>query len=399
MRKHVLTMIVFASLILFYSSCSKEDPGDCDTCGVAPSTNVHLAIGNVDVGFNCYSNVDVEGIADNGTYFHSDDVYTPAQIVNTFQNLGLSLAPKRGDKEIIHVVVYSNSSDIRDNGTVLEGIHGLLVYYGNTNEIYCLPYVKQGEAFTLINELTHHVGDITFLDIKAYGAYLKLMGKDFGEDIHIISLRGRIVSQVKGGLPLWYLIKQEVAINKIGKASKVTGPELPSGGSYCTNPCPTKRDEKDCSTATHPIRCTGGCILDIAKTIIEGNGSQYNIDNEEPRTFRDTYLVNSKKGLEYIDRYYFIGGYLRGAMSLSFALDALSTYSNSVSPLIDKLHQSPTSSAPFMSQAQFQDLTDMIIILRGVSQDSIYQAQLDIMETDLIYYSNKSVNQVDQDFK
>jgi hypothetical protein len=385
------------TISIIIGSCSKNQDSSCATCGVkTPDALVTLNFGSVSLPFNNYTDLSVSDFSDRGDLFLAKNSLTPAELSDIAASLGLNIAPNKDSYELVNLALITRKSKWDADVVSRDDVVGVLAYYGNASNIFCFPYKVTSSGKESIEALNHRVGAVFTQDFVAFARLLSFMQSPFN-DLGIISIRGKLNPNVKGGLPYHYLIHQYIRNNEQQFVRKTMGPSVPSDPENCGNGCPNAADSR-CDAMAEPPQCLPICTANEMKKTIENNDIHYSLVHSEIYDFRDDFLKKSEKGIRYVERYYFFGSYLVENMSLDLALDAMATYQNCAKPIMTSLMQNPTSTAPLMTNYQKDELLELITSIRSISNDSIYHAELDILVKDIQYYSSKSVLETNADF-
>lgn len=302
-------LLAFASIIVYYS-CNQEK-GDifsfkkvndsCQTCTTVEGTPLNVTLFNQPYDLTNYTGTVSYSVKD----FSSETELTD---LTNHINLGI-LTTIKNDYNIIGLAIYSKIKSEEINNLDLASVKGMLIYYTEKNspELYTKLLVNHNGTFELDEYFSTKTKYVASNDI------LDLSQKKF--------------SDAKG--ILFFLRNKEGFLNFendgftefSGRAKYATfdGFYEPTDGSYCTKPCKTPLKDYLCTAKESPYKpsqdvCAPsgnlfcGTEKSETKLISSNNSSNYNFANikEELRAFRDNSLKRSRKGVFYINLYYYL---------------------------------------------------------------------------------------------
>lgn len=198
----------------------------------------------------------------------------------------------------------------------------------------------------------------------------------------------------------------QVALEKEYSSAAPNGGGNNGGGSQCSvvpectsteiGYCTFKEKQNGPTSAW----CNTFCSNNSAVSVLASNN--YNLseaDIEQLYLIRNEFLLNSPKGRQYIDDYYYASRYLTsGNISLSLALKLYNLYSAHFFLTLSNFDNTEYDNTVVITPEIKSTISEMISLSRDVSNDLRYNEIIDRIEEDVELYENKTLSQIKVDF-
>lgn len=149
-----------------------------------------------------------------------------------------------------------------------------------------------------------------------------------------------------------------------------------------------------------------GCLL--ANILASKVGSAYGVDYDDLSkysqtqagyNFRDKFLVNSKKGNNYIASYYILSEYgIENNLVMKHSFEHLSLMNTGIE-VSRELQHGTNANKILINRSTYNDLNDIVKIYRDSENHLDIDVVLDYLETDLENYYNKTKAEIAADFE
>lgn len=385
--KKIYTLLsagVIVTLLLIIHSCNK-DIAECVSCKKDFKPNSSIVINKKQVSaFNDNNSENPETIL----VSKSDDANIGSTIQNMITSIGLNNV--NTDYPIALSLFYQDTVNLEN----YDGLLGVL-FYSKVNDIYEANFWKKesDNSFTHKQNLS---GVSTFVSKQDMYMINQIMGFNSNQLLLLVD-QSKIAKQQYANI---FQIKLDIEYNSAA----------PNGAGY-TRYC---NSVPECESYVEPGYCTifesqeglisASCFPDCSNSasvgILVDNG--YTIDQtkiDKLYKIRNSFLMNSNKGRQYISDYYYASKFLQNNISLSTALKLYNLYNLDFFTRLSEFDNTSYNDSIMINTEVKTILLDLCNSATNITNDSRFNSIVNNITNDVDLYYNKTLAEIKNDFE
>ena len=393
-QKVSLLISIFSVLmfVLIYS-CSKsitKEEGECLTCSTKTLTpNTYININ--DKQFASYKD---NSIINPETFVISN--YENVNVANTMKEIILNLKITNVNKDNLIALTLFYKDTINTNS--IENLLGVLIYNKIDKINMATFFVKNTDnRFTLNENLSGYSSLVSKVDMYKINSIMNFNSKQL-----LVVIDQSNLPTIS--YPSVFQVKLSVALESERPKEGGGGPQTSAcnGVPECTS---TKegycvfqeRQNGPVSATCYPVEdyCGGKSAVKVLET------SGYITSNEQMDDLykiRNSFLLNSKKGMQYIDDYYYSSSILKNYVTLESALELYTLFNNNFFKTFSQLNNVQFNDSILINDNNKKNLINICNLVSGKSNDERFNSILKRTVEDINRFHNKKFIDIKNDF-